>query len=137
MIFNRLEVIRAELDGDPLTRGYSGMDDQPAADDLNTEYRTEQADRINPATVFNNVDKAEYLALSNAEKAEVWNLVQVGGDLWVRPGDLARERLIDIFGGGSATIAALAASVTTSISRGEELEVGVVSVGDVTRARAL
>ena len=31
--------IKAEIDADPLGRGYAGMTDQQVADDLNTAYR--------------------------------------------------------------------------------------------------
>lgn len=33
--------LRAELDDDPLGRGYSGMTDEQAADDLQSEYRSD------------------------------------------------------------------------------------------------
>lgn len=36
-----LVALKSELDTDPLTRGYSGMSDQEAADDLNAAYRLE------------------------------------------------------------------------------------------------
>lgn len=36
--------LKTELTDDPLTRGYSGMSDQAAADDLNTAYRDAVAD---------------------------------------------------------------------------------------------
>ena len=35
-----IDKLRDELTTDPLARGYSGMSDKEAADDLNTEYRT-------------------------------------------------------------------------------------------------
>jgi hypothetical protein len=36
---NRDEIIASELATDPLTRGYSGMNDEQARDDMNTDYR--------------------------------------------------------------------------------------------------
>ena len=36
---NDLTTIKTELDTDPLVRGYSGMSDKAAADDMNTIYR--------------------------------------------------------------------------------------------------
>ena len=41
---NDFNAIKAEIDTDPLTRGYSGMNDQAVADDLNTVYRDGVAD---------------------------------------------------------------------------------------------
>ncbi len=35
----KIAKIKAEIDSDPLTRGYSGMTDQQVADDMNTAYR--------------------------------------------------------------------------------------------------
>ena len=32
--------LKAEIEGDPLTRGYAAMTDQEIADDMNTVYRT-------------------------------------------------------------------------------------------------
>ncbi len=34
-----IDTLKTELTDDPLARGYAGMDDQAAADDLNTAYR--------------------------------------------------------------------------------------------------
>jgi hypothetical protein len=33
------QIIKTEIDIDPLTRGYSGMSDREIADDMNTKYR--------------------------------------------------------------------------------------------------
>lgn len=133
-----IQALKNELTSDPLTRGYAGMSDQEAADDLNAVYRTRQDERIDQADVYNSVDASEFQALAAGEKQEVWDIVHVGGalGLWVRPGDLARDRFITIFGAGSQTITDLQALITHDISRADELGLGKVSASDVGEARA-
>lgn len=132
-------ILHDELSTDPLTRGYSTMTDAEAADDLNTVYRTRTVERLDQADVYNAVVMAEFTALSAEGRREVWDIVQVGGasGLWVRPGDTARERFIALFGAGSDTIQALAALLTEDISRAQELGLGTVKPGHVTKAWAL
>ena len=74
----QLEILKNEIDTDPLTRSYSGMTDTQMADDLNTAYRERNLNRLDASTVFNAVDKAEYNALSDADKAMVWNILHIG-----------------------------------------------------------
>lgn len=132
-------VLAAELTGDPLTRGYSGMTDAEAAADLNTVYRTRQLERLDPADAYDVVDVSEFLALTDAQRDEIWNIVHLGtaAGILVTAGSRARARFIAIFGAGSDTIAALLALITEDISRGGELGLGYVKPGHVTKARAL
>ncbi len=44
--------LKTELTGDRLGRGYTGMTDQQAADDLNTKYRTRNRDVMTGDEVF-------------------------------------------------------------------------------------
>ena len=44
--------LKTELTDDPLARGYSGMTDQQAADDLNTVYRTRNRTSMTGDEVF-------------------------------------------------------------------------------------
>lgn len=135
MIFNRLEVIRGELDADPLTRGYSGMGDQAAADDLNTVYRTRVRDRVATWEVLEATVPSEYSALTAGEKTRYQTFISAGV---IDPsGPNIRAGFAEMFGTGTVTRANLLVLQDEDISRGEELEVGAVSEGDVTRARAL
>lgn len=131
-------ILHDELTTDPLTRGYLAMSNAEAAADLNTAYRTRTLERLDQADVYNAVVPAEFTALSADEKREIWDIVQVGGinGIWVRPGDMARERFIALFGPGSNTIQALAALLMQDISRAQELSLGSVAPGDVMQARA-
>lgn len=131
-----IQKLKTELAADSLGRGYAGMSDQEAADDLNTAYRQIQDERIDPATVYNNVDVSEFLALAAAQRQEVWDIIHVGGagGLWIRSGDTARERFVAIFGGTSTTIANLLVVITHDVSRAVELGIRV-KPGLVAEAR--
>lgn len=128
-------VLRQELDNDPLTRGYSSMSDQEAANDLNTEYRTRNRVSMTPSEVYNCVVVSEWTALTDAQRAEIWDILHMGDPL--NPFGLERDRFVTIFGGGSTTIANLASARAESISRAEELGLGILLASDVLKARAL
>ena len=135
-----LQTLRTELNNDPLGRGYAGMTDEGAADDLNTVYRTRQKANLSGAEVYEQVDNTEFLALTAAEQAEVWDIVHLSGEgsgISITPGSKARTRFVALFGGGSATIVDILAYITEDISRGIELGIGIVTTGSVQKARAL
>ena len=129
-------ILRNELADDPLGRGYSGMTDLEAANDLNSQYRTRTLDNLDGGTVYDQVDVAEFTALTAEDKEEVWAIVHLGANIPVYSGSKARDRFISIFGGGSTTISNLQAIITVSISRSQELGLGTVSEGDVYKARS-
>lgn len=129
-------VLTAEITGDPLGRGYSGMSDKAVANDLNTTYRTRVLDVLNGGAVYEQVDVSEFAGLTDAQRAEVWDIVHLGASIPVGPGSKARSRFVSIFGGGSTTISNLAAATTQSISRAEELGLPAVREGDVIKARS-
>jgi hypothetical protein len=129
-----MSVLSDELTNDPLARGYSGMSDVAATADLNTVYRTQNKTDMSPTEVYNNIDLTEYIALSAANKAEIWNILHLGNPL--NPFGLEAIRLTAIFGSGSDTITSLQAARTESISRAQELGLGIVKVGHVAEARA-
>lgn len=129
---SNIDVIKTELTGDPLARGYAGMSDQAATDDLNTEYRELNKTDMTGTEVYNAIDPAEYDALTTDQQAEVWNILHLGT---LNPFGLEATRMTSIFGGGSTTITSLAALRKTSISRGVDLDIGVVKTGHVEEAR--
>jgi len=134
------QILRDELDSDPLVRGYAGMTDGGAANDLNTVYRTRQKPNLSGAEAYEQVDNAEFLALTADEQAEVWDIVHLSGEgsgISIASGSKARTRFIALFGGGSATIVDLLAYITENISRGVEIGIGTVTEGAVQKARAL
>ena len=130
-----LVVLADELSTDPLARGYAGMTDLEAANDLNTVYRTRELEMLDGGTVYDQVDNTEFTALDAAGQAEVWDIVHLGANIPVGVGSKARDRFVALFGGGSDTITALQATLTENISRGVELGLGVIAEGHVTKAR--
>jgi hypothetical protein len=132
-VANRLLVLQEELVNDPLGRGYAGMDDQQAADDLNTEYREQNITEMQATIVINAVDKAEFNALTDVEQRLVWDILHMGV---VNPWGIEADLFVGIFGVGSNTITNLQAIRKGDISRAEELGLGIVTVQDVTDARA-
>ncbi len=127
-----LDVLKTELTVDPLTRGYAGMTDAEAATDLNTVYRERNRVSLTGSEVINAVDTTEWNALTDAKKQVVWNVVHLGE---INPFGVEADLLIGVFGGGSTTIATLAAARKETISRAEELGLGFIYPGHVENAR--
>jgi len=124
--------LKSELTEDSLGRGYSGMTDVEAADDLNTVYRTTPKTSMTGSEVINNIAVAEWAALTDAQKQTVWNIVHLGD---VNPFGVEATMLIGVFGALSETITALAAARNTAVSRAAELGLGAIAPGDVENAR--
>jgi len=129
------QVLHTELDTDPLTRGYSGMSDSEAADDLNTVYRTLPVDTVPGSDIFNNTDDAEYGALTAEEQNRWLNMCGVS-DIDVSSG-VAKSLEAELFGAGTDTRTNLLALKTRDVSRGEELGLGIVKAGNVEEVRRL
>ena len=133
--------IRDELLTDPLGRGYVGMSDQAAADDLNTAYRTRNRTSMTGDELFQATVPSEFNALStgsgnNPDNQGHW--LSFCGRETIDPFATANEQfVIDLFGGGSGTVAALQAARVESITRGEELGIGIVKVGHVEEVRRI
>lgn len=127
-----IDALKAELTGDPLTRGYAGMTDAQAATNLNAVNRTRNKTSLTGSQVLNAVDKTEFNALVAANKQLVWDILHLGD---LNPFGIEADLMTDVFGGGSTTIAALAVLRVEAISRAVELGLGVVKVGHVQMAR--
>ena len=145
----RIQTIKTELDTDPLGLAYSGMDDSAAAASLNEKTRS----KLEP------IGSAELLAWSanNARLQKIKTAAESGVDdtiksvaqaahlMITRDGttldlNLAdRVALLDALVSYSVLTAddktSLESLATVAISRGEELGVGLVRVGDVIQAR--
>lgn len=131
-----LKTLHDEIVNDPLSRGYSGMSNAQIATSLNTANRTRTATHLAGSVIYEQIVVSEYLALTAEQKAEVWDIIHLGENIDVRPGSKARTRFISLFGAGSGTINAIASVLNTSISRAEELGLGVISEGLVAEAKA-
>lgn len=109
----------AELTNDPLGRGYAGMTDQQAADDLNTKYRNLTVDYVTGDAIFNATDDVEYAALTETQKAS-WDRLCAIAQIDVTSG-VAKSREAELFGAGTQTRTNLLALKYTPISRAVEL----------------
>lgn len=128
-----LGALKAELTtGHPDTGAYSG-DATAAAAELNAENRTGNRESVSGSEVLNAIDEPEFLALTDAQRQRVWNLLHLGT---LDPWGMEAKLLLGIFGAGSATIAALTVVRVEPISRAQELGLGEVTAGHVQRARA-
>lgn len=128
-----LTALRSELTtGHPDTGAYSG-DDTTAAGELNALNRTKPRISVTGSEVLNAIDQTEFLAKTEAERQRVWNILHLGT---LNPFGMEAILLVGIFGGGSATITALAEIRLEDISRAEELGLEKVNGGHVQRARA-
>jgi hypothetical protein len=127
-------VLNEELTTDPLGRTYAPMSDLEAAVDLNTVYRTRNVTSMSATEIFQNVDTAEYNALTTDARNECWGLLGMGT---LNPWGQEAQVFVEIFGIGSDTIVALQAARVEDISRGVELGLGQVHEGDVLKARAV
>lgn len=128
-----LDALKAEIDGDPLTRGYAGMTDQQVADDLNTVYRTLNKASVTGDEIFNAIVPAQYAALTDAQKQIVMGFC--GRDS-VDPFAANNVAFFtDLFSG--QTITNLNTLRVEAVSRAAELNLGRVFAGTVGQARAL
>ena len=129
---DRIDIIKAEIDADPLGRGYAGMSDQQIADTLNAANRTRQRQTVTATEVYQAIDQTEWESLTGGKQAEVWDILHLGT---LTPGGREQDRFLAIFGAQSATIAALKGVRDETISRGEELRIGEVKHGEVIEAK--
>jgi hypothetical protein len=126
-------VLKDELDTDPLVRGYSGMSDQQAANDLNSAYVSVNRDTMTNAEVLENIDPDEFALLTAVEVSMVNAVLSPDS---VDPFGNAQAILLKVFTAGSNTINALAAARVATISRAEDLGLPRVNAGHVAYARA-
>ena len=131
-----MSALRDELINDPLGRGYSGLSDQAAADDLNdtTTGITRAVDFVGGGDILNATDDVEYDALT-ATKKDQW-LSLCGVEQIDTSGGVAKSLEADFFGAGTTTRTSLSALRTLAISRAQELNLGRVREGTVAGARS-
>ena len=133
-----MAVLANELTNDPLARGYASMNDAEAAASLNEVNRSYTRESLTGNEVLHSIDPTEYAGLASNRpdlRTTIMGLCAVGGDISAAPGSFARSAFINIFGGASVTVTALAAKLDGTRSRAEELGLGGVSHTDVALAR--
>jgi hypothetical protein len=122
-----------EIMTDPLSRGYSGMTDEEVANDINSLYRTIQRDFVYGHEIFNITDDAEYGILSDTQKSS-WDALCAIEQVKTASG-VARSRELELFGPGTITRTNLQELTTKSVSRAEELGLGIVKPGYIEEVR--
>lgn len=120
-----------EINLDPLGRGYGSMTAEQVAADLNTEYRNRFLQRVAGSELFEGIEGADWVGISESDRTLVLQILSLGD---VNPQGNARTLLVGIFGGGSQTISNMAALATEVVSRSEELGLGRVNTGAVQKA---
>ena len=150
-----MSILSDELTNDPLTRGYAGMTDEEATTDLNTEYRD-----VNYPIL---IDAVNYAIRENGK----WTQYREASELQTVSGTYDNQSMrefMDMFTGftslpeidmqgvymdgliddmvtegsmGAGVAAALKAFGVQTVSRGVELGLGRIRVGDVEYARTL
>lgn len=129
-----MSILKTEIDTDPLTRGYAGMSDQQVADSLNTANRDNWVS-LSASQIFEAIDRSEFTALSAGDQGRIDRILGLGSGIQTAPGSQARDEMIAVFGGGSTTISNLLAVANPMQTRGQELGIGIIRVGQVTEAR--
>lgn len=129
--------LQSELLTDPLARGYAGMTDIEAADNLNVADRTVNRSTLSGSEIFEAIDLTEWKGLSADAQARVRTVLELGDSIQVGPTTKARAFLLDAFGAGTTTRTNLVALVQQTVSRADELGLGFVRPGDVQFARTL
>jgi len=128
--------LKAELDTDPLVRGYAGMTVDQKVADLNTVYRTLPVDIVSGSDIYNAVDQAEFDALTAAQKGQVDRITALGDRIVVADAGRARNTLVSLFPSGT-TFNNLVALKSRDVSRSEELGFGEMGPGFIVNAEAL
>lgn len=128
-----IDELRAELTDDPLGRGYTGMTDEQAATSLNSADRTRFRQSIPNREIFAGLDLTEFKALSPEERAAFSLVMQMDAIDATDPN--TRSVLGAIFPAGSNTRTKMMTVAQETISRGVELGLGTVRVGQVEEAR--
>ncbi len=129
-----IDALRDELINDPLARGYSGMSDEAAADDLNslTTGRTRPRTSMTSTEVWQAIDVTELRALADGDRSLVMAVLQFES---IDPFRNEATLFIALFGAPSATITALQAARQETVSRAVERNIGKVKPGNVGEAR--
>ena len=126
------QLLKSEMDTDPLVRGYASMTDQQVADSLNTVDRQVNIETLSGGDIYECLDLAEFAALTPDDRTRVDRVLSLDS---VKIQGNAKTELASIFGSITSTRAALLAKIKRSVSRAEEIGVGNVPPYDITSVR--
>jgi len=127
-----MSILSDEITNDPEGFGYAAMADLDAANAMNVVNRLRDRTLMTGSELLGHADVAEYNALSDAKKDNWLSLCGVDS---IDPFGSGVQVVVDIWGGGSQTIANLQAARVETISRAQELGI-TVNEGDINHARA-
>lgn len=136
----KIQLLKAEIDTDPLARGYSGMTDAQVAADVNAVNRTIDRSQVPAASVLAAIKPGDFLltfatATVNLVHARYFDYIMATETVDLDHPNI-RTALSTIFAGKTDTLQALNALQTRSVSRGVEIGAGIVYPGHVGEARA-
>lgn len=128
----KFDELKAEVTGDPGSRGYSTMTDREAAEDLNLKRIASDRSEVPSIEVLGSIKPADY-----PTDARMQSYLQV---LFSQPEiPLAdpeiRGALAAIFSGKAGTLANLQGLEQRNISRAEELGLGFIKAGFIAAVR--
>ncbi len=139
------DALRDELLDDPEGRGYAGMSNQEATDELNSiwadpDTRTRNVLSMTGDEIAQAADPTEFDALDDGSVASTADIkshwLALCGRTSIDPFGVANVALVvSIFGNPSATVTNLLAVRVEDITRADELELGTVKSRDVGYAR--
>lgn len=129
-------ILKTELEGvHPVTGTYS-IDNIIATQEMNTRNITIIRDNMTGSEVMDATDPTEYNSLTAAQKDQ-WLALCAVDNIDPGTGKLGVAIVTDIFPPGSITLNNLQLARQRTISRAEQLGLGLVRVGDVEVARSL
>lgn len=128
-----MSILGDELANDPLTRGYSIMTVLQAADSLNASNIQINKTTMSGSELLASTDSAEYDALTDVKRDQWLSLCGVDA---IDPFGPAVQIVVNVWGIASTTISNLQTARIETISRAQELGLGLVNEGDVKMARA-
>jgi hypothetical protein len=128
--------LKAELDSDPDARGYIGMSDQAATDDLNLVRVVRIKSSVSGADAFKATVDTEFDLMAASDRME-WLAICAIDALEPQNNKPAASTVIRLFGGASETVAALQSLRQETVSRAVAIGLTPLVIGDVQNARSL
>ena len=130
------QALKTELLGTHPSTGAYDADDALAAAQLNVPNIVRVKASMSGQELLESTDSTEFAGLSDAKKSQ-WLAFTSNSSINPEAGGVAQSIVVDIFGGGSATVTALASLREETVSRARDLGFGQVTPGDVEYARSL
>lgn len=121
--------LKDERTNDPLAIGYAGMSDAQFLASVTAVNRSRNRTSMTRQEIYENIASGALAALTAVQLAQL-NLAMSDE---VNPFGNAQQVFVNIFGGGSATVTALAAARVEAITRAQELGLPEPFIYDIVR----